>query len=270
METKSFADNWLSLGDLESKKIFLKDEIIPECKRDNIDIFSSGYWIKQKHELYYFKTRENEFLLRELLGESVSEYFNIPTVRYELAKGIIQKQEVYGLLSKYARAKNKRYKTLQECLKDYNYSSLCGVDIVDAVDNIWHGAPITEDIYAFLVRDFFTNEWDRLPSEILIELSSVPRLGYLCDYEYEFTDIKTKIAIPRLYYMSFENEFILDKIQRDEMFKKYFEKALKINLTEMLEKLCQEKKLRLDSSVYDLYQTFEQSQKELISKKLSL
>ncbi len=272
MESKIFFDHLIQLGNLDEKKVFLQDDIIPECKRSNSDIFSSGYWIKYNNELYYFKIRDREDLLKELLGELASKYFQIPTVHYELATGFVHQSgklvQVYGVLSRFARTNSKKYMPLQDCLKAHHYEFIDGIYVVDVIQDLWPDSPISKEIYAFLVRDFFTNDWDRITNEVLIELGSKPRFGYLCDYEAEFTELQLKIAIPSFYYMTLENEIILDKIKKHDLFIENFEKALKIDLVSMLEQLCSEKQIRLNDWALLKYQNFEQKQKDMILNKL--
>jgi len=80
--------SWLDLGNLEEKKVYFEDNVIPWIKRCN-EYLEDGCWILWNGEKYYFKTLDKEEILHELLGEKVSNYFGLPSAHYIPAYGYI-------------------------------------------------------------------------------------------------------------------------------------------------------------------------------------
>ena len=60
-----------------------------------------SHWHKIDDEWFYFKCANDYYhLIRELIGEVISEYYGLDTVHYKLVKLQTKKDEKYGIISK--------------------------------------------------------------------------------------------------------------------------------------------------------------------------
>ena len=236
-------ENWVDLGNVTDCVYSFEDEIIPSDKINNRTIL----WLKLDGQVYAFKRRLDErLIINELLGEKVSEYFGIDTVHHELATCVLYGKRTYGLLSPMARKENASYtyfwKELTEKTKirpPYNM-----IKILSKTDEVFKKEPICKEIRSLIVRDFFTNEYDRVTSEILIEKEKSIHLGYLSDYELEFGLPFEAYTWDTTSILALDYETI-PFIEQDEELMKKFHLALKCNLLHLLEELEEEKKLRI-------------------------
>jgi len=261
---EKLSKNWKDLGNINEKVVSFSDDIIPTI--DLVCDISKGVWILLEGELYHFKTRKEWNLLCELLGEGVSEYFGLSTIHHELARGDYHGYEYYGVLSKWGRKEESHYTELKKVMP---YCK--NLEILAYLDSYYPNEPILTQFRAFLVRDYFTNEYDRISSEIILEeTDSIHSLGYLTDYECEFKTKKESIAVSSLYSLPLRNFYVVDAILKDETLLQYFRKALNINLLEILEQVKEKHDLNLRTSYLEKIQTFESRQKDTIRKCLHL
>lgn len=251
----------IELGQLEDRLVTLKDNLIEKNKRSNNSLLS-GYWIMLDNELYYFKISPfTQGYINELLGEKISLEFGLETIHNQLASGIIKTNgkevEIYGLLSKWARKSDYSYHLLKYVVnkklllntvqnkgpKSFDSSNL---SILECIDQMYPGQPICEQIRNFITRDFFTQEKDRLESELLIATKDdKTELGFLSDYEYEWLDINDKYFLSGFLFLDLSNQQTICQIQQDPFFQASFTKALEINVMYLLEQIKEEYKIRL-------------------------
>ena len=266
MAINKITENWVNLGNVTEHVYSFEDEIIPPDKINNRTIL----WLKLDGQVYAFKRRLDErLIIHELLGEKVSEYFEIDTVHHELATCILNGKRIFGLLSPMARKENVSYtyfwKELTEKTKirpPYNM-----MKILSKTDEVFKREPICEEIRSLIVRDFFTNEYDRITSEILIEKGKSIHLGYLCDYEVEFDLPFEPYSWDTTSILALDYETI-PFIEQDEELMKKFHLALKCNLLHLLEELEEEKKLRISDEKKEQIKKFSRSIKKHIDARL--
>ena len=274
--------NVISLGKIESKLVNIEDDLIDKNKKSN-DCLTSGFWVNVDGELHYFKVPTyTQGYINELLGEKISLHFGLPTVNNKLAEGIInlngQEVRIYGLLSKWARKPDYRYQTLADITygeksiinpSSFDYDDL---SILGCFDKVYYGQPVCEQFRRLIVRDFFTQETDRLEQEILIATKdNEVELGYLSDYEYEWGDsLRSKYILFKYLKVDASNRKIISQIQDDPYFQQALQKALDINVIELLNQIKEESKINLID--YDMkgYQAKEEKMKNLIKSKKML
>jgi len=272
---KNIAEEWIELGNLEKQRIYFNDKIISEDKREKGNIYVSGCWLERQNQIYYFKTRQKnllrQFILHELLGEKVSEFFGLQTVHYRLASGVIKGKEVIGLLSKWEREETSKYINLQNFLNRNSFQVFKDLEVLDRVREDYGNSPLFLEMIAFFVREYFTNETDRIASEILIEKKEREvHLGYLCDYESEFenpNDYNTNY-VPGLYSLNLRSNDMINKIKKEKKLLLEFEKALTISLKDMLEEIEQIHQLNLNLKEVNEILDFEAKRKNQIELRL--
>ncbi len=267
----------VSLGEIESKLIVLNDKIILQNKQSN-DSLQSGYWIQLGNQIYYFKKPTfTQGYLNELLGVKITEYFGLPTVHYQLAQGIVvnhhgEKIKIYGLLSPWAREESKQYQTIEQQI----YSDIITVPFKDRdlslfsyLDQKYRNQPICKEMRLLVVRDFFTQERDRLESEILIARKEEKvELGILSDYEYEWGEPFSKVYhIPKYFKLDPNDDLIVKQIQEDFFLQEAFDLAMNCNVLELLEQVQDEHQIRLIDYDRKHYQNQESRIKQLIRAK---
>lgn len=114
--------------DEEEKLDLLAQDISQETNVPKSSIFISGFlckienWHKVNGEYYYFKPiNSSSSFFNELLREVISQYFNLDTVYYKIAKLIIEGEEgQYGIASKNFCNSKYTYKTLSDYLSQTN------------------------------------------------------------------------------------------------------------------------------------------------------
>lgn len=261
----------LHLGNLSNEKIF-HDDLIPEEKTSNYNIPSNGAWLYYEDTLGYFKIPiTNGSFLKELLGVKITKYFNLPTVEYQLAEASWGHKNIryygFGLFSKYARKNECQYHTL-ETIYDGEYDS-DNLSILNILDDIYSDQPIIKQMRYFIVRDFLTQEYDRIPSEILIENNKGKiNIGPLMDYEMEWIDYPDKEYKLKGYLtFNLDNPEIKSQVQNDEYFKEALERLMDIDITKLLKEIQEENQIRLIDYDIENFKSQEKKIKEYVKTK---
>ena len=99
----------------------------------------------------------------------------------------------------------------------------------------------------FIIRDFFTQEYDRLESEILLATKdNITELGYLLDYEYEWgTDFRTRYVLFKYLRLDSNNEKVISQLQNDPYFQQALTQAMDMDVVTMLKEIQEEFKIKL-------------------------
>ena len=259
--------NMIYLGDLHSRLVSVDFDFVPEIKKNNFNIDISGFWIKYEDDIYYFKSIDSSRrLLNELIGEEVSKFLGLDTVHMEIARGFIiwngQKKEYIGVMSKVALKPDVIYQSfanLKNEIKEYFFTNPT-LGILNFLSDRYPHQPINSSFRKFLVRDFFTDETDRIDTELLIAKDKeTVDLGFLCDYEQEFMHYiypKNIMQIPNLFSFDITSIKTMCQIARDPELTTYFKDIVKCDLQEKYRKLIEEKRLRyldIDDNYYSGY-----------------
>lgn len=268
----------IDVGVLENKQI-LEDDLIDPNKLSNHSIFD-GYWFYMNDELYYFKVPLLAInFLNQLVGVEVTRYFGLSSVDYKLAKAIVHYHGtpciVYGFISKYAREKDKNYTTLEKMvhgksacigLSDFDKNDL---SILSCIDQLYSGHPIQQEFRDFIIREFFTQQSDRLDHEVLIEeQNGKTSFSYMLDYESEW--IKNdglKYFLKDYFTFNLENDTIVEQIKKDSYFMNSIEKCLDIDMLKILKTVQEKHNIRLLSYDQELMCNQEKIIKDKIKEK---
>lgn len=261
----------LNLGNITNQNV-LYDSLIPAKKLSNKMITCNGAWLNYENNFGYFKVPiTNGSFLKELLGVKITKYFNLPTVEYKLATATWQENENsyygYGLFSKYARNNNSKYTTLDRIYNlKYDYDDL---SILDSIDDIYPNQPINKEFRYFIIRDFFTQEYDRVTSELLIENSNNRiNLGPLMDYEMEWVEFPKKGYTLRGYLtFDLDNYETKYRVKKDDYFKDALDKLMDIDILKLLEEIKEEHQIRLIDYDKEYFMNQEKQIKEYVKSK---
>ena len=146
-------------------------------------------WHKINGEWYFFKSDESDYhFIAELLGEIISEYFNLDTVHYQIGKLCIKdKYERYGVISKNFCDKNYVYKTAF----NYKFEAKRDLSILEDIRKICPSNEsyllLLSDLKKFFIRDFYVSQGDRTGNNFMFKVGNDSiRLAPLYDYECSF------------------------------------------------------------------------------------
>lgn len=278
----------VNLGNFEHI-LEMKDQTISFYKRKTTNVYDNGIWVNLDGKVYYFKQIKTiTRLINDLLGVKVTEFFDLPSVHYKIARGFYNGEEIYGLISKYERNDNYQYKNLEDIV--YSENSIIedpydirNLSILNAIENAYGDTLLPTQLKKVLVRDLVTNEQDRRMSEIHIrENHNTTELDKIFDYEIEWNlkkdeneedidetnitqeDIDFNYKIPGLLTLTKES---LPYIQSDSVFQENFRKFMDMEVTSMLEQIEMDHQIILSQKDYDYYSLYTETVKSKIKSE---
>ena len=155
-------------------------------------------WHKVNGEYYYFKPIDYSlFFFNELLGELISQYFNLDTVHYKIAKLKVKGEEdQYGIASKNFCNPNYTYKTLDDYLSETDGLHFFEQDlnIIDKIRVICKSEKefrlLQDDLKKMFIRHFYNTQCDGGNGQNIFLRSTTNgiRLAPLLDYEFAYID----------------------------------------------------------------------------------
>jgi len=278
--------NITSLGDI-SHTIKIADKSISLDKRSSTNPHINGLWIKYNNQVYYFKAMKDiTCLINDLLGVKVTQFFNLPSAEYKLAKGTYNGQELFGLISKYERKRKYNYENLSDIVYgdnsiiEYPYD-MNDLSFFESLEDAYSNQPITNQLKTLFVRDLVTNETDRKMSEIHLRNSNgITEIDKIFDYEKEWqlaensqssldeldiseSDINISYKILGLLSLTDKD---LPFIRNDNVIQEALYKSMNLNITNLLEQVQSETKLPLSSLDYDYYSLYSETLKNKLVK----
>ena len=278
----------INLGNFEHI-LEMKDQTISFCKRKTNNVYDNGIWVNLDGKTYYFKQIKTiTRLINDLLGVKVTEFFDLPSVHYKIARGFYNGAEIYGLISKYERNDNYQYKNLEDIV--YSENSIIedpydirNLSVLNAIENAYGDTLLPTQLKKVLVRDLVTNEQDRRMSEIHIrENHNTTELDKIFDYEIEWNlkkdeneedidetnitkeDIDFNYKIPGLLTLTPES---LPYIQSDPVFQDNLRKFMNMEVTSMLEQVEMDHQIILSQKDYDYYSLYTETVKSKIKSE---
>lgn len=142
-------------------------------------------WVKLDNIWYYYKERVDEYyILNELIGTYLADYFSINTVNYKIAKN----NDNYGLLSKnFRECKTKYYTSYDWDLFNNNNSTniLYTLRSFCLDEQNYHN--LLNDIFKMMAIDSYMGQMDRNANNFFFSVKDGnTRLAPLFDYERSF------------------------------------------------------------------------------------
>lgn len=250
---------WNNLNNSEKKNLF--------CDDYYRDKFS-----KINGQIYYVKKKNIRYIINELLGELIANYFNVDSVKYILSVG---EDSRYILLSKLFDVKLENYARINDVFCNLEIERNIGLDNFNNLNKyVYDGKVRTlskdkleklqESIKKMLILDFMMGQVDRHRDNYLFYVNSnIVKLLPLFDYELCFRNRNNFFDI-------LDFDLSLDKvinfIKRDSFFQKLLYKSLDLDMNIILEELQDKNPIILEKKEYDEYKTFVDNKKKLIKE----
>ena len=259
------------LGEIKNP-IMINDNIIPSSKQSNKNIIDNGIWFERNGEIYYFKVpKYDSYFLNELIGEEISNYFEVPTVHYQLAKMILEDEVIYGLISPYSRSSEKKYMKLYDwAIKEGWNSKKYSDNFIEFLNQQFPTEPITIQIKRLFAREFYAQELDRNEDELVVEIKDNISLAPLVDYEYEL-DARVNVQSVLLPGIARINPGLRNGksiILQDPELKRSFLSIQNINMKQILNSIKKETRINLVPYDKKYYHDFDTKMKQYIKTYL--
>ena len=271
----------IQYNEAEKNKLeMMAQQISIETGIPEIDIFSSefncrvGNWHKINGAYYYFKTiNDLSTLFNELLGEVISNYFELDTVNYKIAKLIISNEEPrYGIISKNFCNKEFTYKSLGDYIHETCELHFFAPDlsILDKVRLICGSNEefklLQDDLKKMFVRHFYNAQCDANSYNIMLKKSSKGiRLAPLYDYSFAYIDYDT---LHRYLWdigeLNVENPETINRFRNDLRFQELFYKLIDANVAMFIEQIEELHKITAPLEIKNHYKRYEKRIKELV------
>ena len=226
-------------------------------------------WHKINGEWYYLKRFEYDFpFLNELLGEIISEYFDLDTIHYNVAQLHVKgENKGYGVISKNFCDVNTEYKTAW----DYNFNRLKNISVLKRMRRICESdeqyALLLDDMKKFFIRDFYAAEQDRSGNNILFKNDgNGPRLAPLYDYEDSFTTVHKHIYRNQIAMLDISKPYTRQLILNDDRFQELFNKLMDINMKDFIDTLEERHKILVPEELKGFYNDHDTEVKGLVLK----
>lgn len=205
---------------------------------------------------WIFKSKGLEYALNELIGETISKYFNLSTVHPQIAFLNGYSDDSLGVLIKVFFQDNSTYFYIDNfsdvsfCrnnldnlnyLRTY-YNETLDDDINLSADN---NEELKKSLKRMIIRDYFANQQDRSIENFMFqENNGYVSLAPLYDHEFSFGDYP--------YGSSFFNLTLYDAkvrriIKNDDYFKQLIAKGMAINISKFISQVEDEHHIILDS-----------------------
>lgn len=277
------------LGNIENL-LKMTDKTICFNKKSNLNPSINGLWINVNNDKYYFKLMKNiSYLLNDLLGVKITQYFGLPSVEYKLARGFYKGKEIFGLISKYQREENYQYENLEDIV--YSDNSLIetpydirNISFLNALEIAYPEELLSKQLKTLIVRDLVTNEKDRKMGEVHIRKNNIDGLveiDKIYNYENEWNlldnsnddidilelkeeDIDLDYKIIGLLNLTKES---LPYIQNDTVIQENLHKFMDLEIPSLLEQVELETNLTLSQSDYDFYSIYSETVKQKLKKE---
>ncbi len=232
----------------------------------------NGNWYYKNGLVYFFKDLPPLEALNEIIGEYISNYFDLKTVNYSLAKVIHSNSEPsLGITSLNFCNPKYSYKSVHD-LGFNTYPLMPFLSNLEIFNKYFKENNTNKDFILSLkklfVRDFFTGENDRRGDNLLFEVGSNSiSLAPLFDYEWSFSYKSDYYSYDNsLAVMDITDKRTLEYLKNDKEFQELFSKLLTINLSKMFKEIEKNFEILIPNSSKSFYLEQEERVKELVYK----
>lgn len=224
-------------------------------------------WFKKGSTWYYFKSDDLIYILNELLGEKISEYFSLETAHYQLAKINFNMFNKYGIASANFCSLSNEYKRIT----DLNFSHFDEFDWLDNIKTLCKNnneyKMLLLDLKKLFIRDFMSREKDRNISNFLFKITATGvRLAPLFDYEGSLFGDVDYYSNP-LGTLDINNLNTCDLLKHDQDFQMLLEKLMDFNVEKQLEIIEEENNFNIPIAFKEYYKQQIFETKELVKKR---
>lgn len=227
-------------------------------------------WIYRNHNYYYYKYEANSIIygfLNELLGEELCYYFYLPTVHYQIAYDLDEKQ--YAVLSENFRKHGKEYVNI------FQFPNLRYLDTYRVFEEMSHFThdkkqqlQFLKSLKSMIVLDFYMGQEDRNEENFYFEKTGNNyQLANLFDYEISFETLK--YYGNSFFLRDFDNQELCYELYQDEWFRMLFQKAYYLDMEQLLQKIENKYQLKIPRSVKKRYLKYH-SEKQQMMRQMNL
>lgn len=225
----------------------------------------NGEWYKDKRgQILYLKRRKYlAIILNELIGQYLSKYMKLDTIKYKLA---YENDNIVGLLSNNFRKKGLEYAYLYELTEDerkfIDKTIRCRVKTKKALD-------YKQKLVNFFMRDYYANQGDRVFNTLLYRKNNMIYLGPLFDYEGSLMNPEDdEVMMPILFDWQVTAEVINNLRSKDECFDKAIDRIYDFNMESTLEQIKDDYKIWLPDAVIEHYVSYDEERKKLMKENI--
>lgn len=197
-------------------------------------------WHKINGKWYFYKSDGYDFhFINELLGEIISNYFELDTAQYRVAKlSVVGKETEYGLVSK--NFCDIKY-TYKRCW-DFGFEPRRDLSILKNIKNICHSEEeyqlLLNDLKKFFIRDFYTSQLDRSGNNFLFKITPEgTRLAPLYDYEWSFKDIERQSYRNQIAEINIASRETQSLLKNDIKFQELLHLIMVANMSSFIDKV---------------------------------
>lgn len=232
-------------------------------------LFFINRWHKIDGEWFYLKCDNNDFyFINELMGEVISEYFDLDTVHYKIAQlNVDGENKGYGVLAKNFCDVNNTYMTAW----DYHFEPSKDLSILEKIKNIClfeeEYLLLLNDMKKMFIRDFYTAQRDRAVNNLLFKINNDGvRLAPLYNYEYSFEALdKHKYSNP-IGELNISNSTTKERLLEDHKFQELLYMLMKANMKSFIDKVEERHKILVPEDIKDIYIKHDTEVKGLVLK----
>lgn len=223
----------------------------------------SDNWYTDLENIYYVKKRALiKNIINELLGEYLSEYMDLPTIKQSLLLG---DDKVLGLVSENFRTKGIKYiKANDLSFKEH-----------DKVNKILLSRPILvnqrhkREMANYIMRNFYANQADRVYNVLCYYRKSGIYLAPLYDYEMSFFHPDDTLLVDS-YFLGIDitPNLINHLVQIDFNMRDSVDKILEFDMVSALEYISNYYGINLPQQLSKYYLDYDEKRKALIKEKI--
>lgn len=215
-----------------------------------------------KDEKYYCLKRLRFILpiLKELLGEYISKFMDLDTVKYSIA---LDSGKIIGLLSKNFRQSNTQYIyacILENKIKTYLKNMVRGQ--IECTD-----FELLKSLSNYLIRNYYTNQRDRQSNVLYMSQEEKLSLAPLFDYEASFESPSLDGTYDPV-FRHLTNEFLSDVLKHNEIFHQSLEQMLKLDMQKALRHISETYHILIPKEISDYFIDYDAQRKDFIVKSL--
>lgn len=257
-------------NDNEKAKIISMETDIPIEYIYNSSTNYTKNWIKIDNK-WFFTKKSNQYLkfFNELLGQEISNYFQLETATYKIGKIFDNCYFHTHLLSENFFDNNYNYFTFNDLKIDTNYKNLEErLNLIKqfCINNHDNNYLLLQDIIKMSIRDLYSNMHDRHHRNFFFKKNDDSiRLAPLFDYEHSF------ITPPTIYQNSLLKIDIYNKednelIKNNDIFQESINRLMDINIEKLLEITQEKNGICISGGLREIFLNHDKNAKNIIKR----
>lgn len=266
----------------ENKFIELENlEDIRLKQNEKKNIFCNEYYennfIKYNGKIYYVKFNNNYSIFNELLGEKISEYFGLQTIKNMLVKLQTEKGQIlHGTMSLNFVKQNENYSHFDKNIFPFiKIKNDVGLDNLNRL-RIFKGKNMIHimdkkryiellcDLKKLIVRDYISRQCDRNSKNIMLKYKgNKVKLMPVYDYENSFF-LNFYSEYCNIFNFDYRNKLVKDFVRNDNYFQELMYRAMDIDIFSLIEMIEDEYGVHLKDEEKIDYSNFISLRKSMI------